>query len=169
MWPEFFHFLRKVICTPFKNSHFYSRGLYLRHFIQSRWASSESHMTKLVYDQAVVQATSLLQFYFFHTQRVSQPVWKSVLDVISSKMTSIRGRGILLPLPPSLPLTLFHLPNLVTNCLTSLLDLWRRNPPLLTPLLLLDVPKYSKDDLQRILKAGLEAWAPTPLPVPALV
>ena len=43
--------LRKVICTPFRNSHFCSRDLYLRHSIQSRWASLESHVTKPARDQ----------------------------------------------------------------------------------------------------------------------
>ena len=61
MWPEFLHFLRKVVCTLFRNLHFYSRDLYLRHFIQSRWASLELQVTKLACDQVVVQATSLLQ------------------------------------------------------------------------------------------------------------
>ena len=31
------------------------------------------------------------------------------------------------------------------------------------------IPKYSKDDLQRIFKAVLEAWAPAPTPAPAFV
>ena len=38
--------LRKVVCTPFRNSHFCSYDLYLRHSIQSHWASLESHVTK---------------------------------------------------------------------------------------------------------------------------
>ena len=32
-----------------------------------------------------------------------------------------------------------------------------------------NIPKYSENDLQRILKAVLEAQAPTPTPTPALV
>ena len=32
-----------------------------------------------------------------------------------------------------------------------------------------NISKYSEDDLQRILKAVLEAWAPVPAPVPAFV
>ena len=39
-------------------------------------------------------------------------------------------------------------------------------PPVVNAPATTSVPKYSKDDLQRILKAILEAWAPVPAPAP---
>ena len=44
-WPEFLHSLRQVVCTSFRNSPFCSYDFYLKHSIQSRWASLESHVT----------------------------------------------------------------------------------------------------------------------------
>ena len=44
--PLYLHPLRKVVCTPFRNLHFCSRDLYLKHSIQSRWAFLELHVIK---------------------------------------------------------------------------------------------------------------------------
>ena len=100
---------------------------------------------------------------------------KSVLEAISSKMTSVRGRGrprrkrlsVAPSVAPSINPPDFSLPpesgDELSNQPTGLSG---PKPPVTNALAATSVLKYSEDDLQRILKVVLEAKAPVPAPVP---
>ena len=111
-------------------------------------------MTKLVRDQLVVQATSFLQFWFFQTQQVSQPVWNSVLGEIGSKMTSVQGCSCFCNERSSAALSIAPLdfsppPELSDKLSDQLAGPSRIKPPIANaPIAATSIPKYFKDDLQ---------------------
>ena len=122
---------------------------------------------------------TLLHFYNSNfsipNERVSQPIWKSVLEEISFKMTSVQGcrrpchdRS---SAAPSITLSDSFPPPEVGD---ELSDQPARplgtKPPFANALAATSVLKYSKDDLQRIFKAilGARALVPALAPIFAL-
>ena len=109
-------------------------------------------------------------------------VWKGVLEEISSKMTSIRGRRHPRREHSSATLSI-ALPNCFSPFESGDKLSNQHDGPLGTKLLIVNtlatitnILKYSKDDMQQILKTVMEAWhpaptlvlAPVPAPAPAL-
>ena len=89
------------------------------------------------------------------------------LEDISFKMTPVQGckrpRRECPSIAPSIALSDFSLPSNLDNKLSEqLAEPSRRKPPI--TIAITNIPRYSKDDLQRIFRTVLEARAPNLIP-----
>ena len=99
---------------------------------------------------------------------------KVFLEEISFKITLVQGRKHPRQEHPSVASSLSFLSSIPTSKLDNKLFDWSAEPLKIKSLIAIapigatNVPKYSKDDLQRILKAVLEAQALVLTPTPVL-
>ena len=125
----------------------------------------------VAHDQVWYKQPPFLQFEFLYTQRVSQPVWKNVLEEISPKRSSVRGRRRSCYEHSSATLFIAPLDSFSTPKSGDKLSdqpigpLKTKLPIANAPAAAISISKYSKDNLQQIFKTVLEARVPAPTPV----
>ena len=135
---------------------------------------------RVIRDQVWYKQSSFYNSNFSIPNKSASLFGRVFLEEISSKMTLVQGRRRLHQECPSVAPFIVFFNSISSSKLGDKLSdqpigpSKTKSPIAIAPVTVTNIPKYSKNNLQRILKAVLETWAPTltlllaPTPAPVV-